>query len=214
MDGVSLHNASFLLCLSVWDIIDLIDALFLFEQTAMETGSVTDLRYINNAIGTARKVMEFSTHSSLGGLQATTFAVDMGAHLSNLSTRVSSDMYYAWWVLVALNKALPSWLWLRWNSDPFLCAMNMSRSSIILSRITDEASGQSRSFVRRSRCQEQEVALFLRPPDGVLQEGQQLPTQLPQECASGPSTELWPIQTPGRGTARIQENFTGSTQGA
>lgn len=62
----------------------------------MATGAVTDLRYINNAIGTARKVMQYSTHSSLGGLQATTFAVDMGATLSNLSTKASSDMYYAW----------------------------------------------------------------------------------------------------------------------
>jgi isoaspartyl peptidase/L-asparaginase-like protein (Ntn-hydrolase superfamily) len=68
-------------------------------QTKMDTGAVTDLRYINDAITTARMVMTYSHHSSLGGLQATTFAVGMGARLSNLSTKASSDMYYAWWVL-------------------------------------------------------------------------------------------------------------------
>ncbi len=73
------------------------------QQTAMDTGSVTDLRYINNAISTAKKVMLYSTHSSLGGLQATTFAMDMGATLSNLSTKASSDMYYDWWVPLLLN---------------------------------------------------------------------------------------------------------------
>ena len=30
---------------------------------------MTDLQYINNAISTARKVMEHSLHTSLGGLQ-------------------------------------------------------------------------------------------------------------------------------------------------
>jgi isoaspartyl peptidase/L-asparaginase-like protein (Ntn-hydrolase superfamily) len=62
----------------------------------MDTGAVTDLRYINNAISTARMVMRHSLHSSLGGLQATSFAVEMGAKLRNLSTPTSSDMYYAW----------------------------------------------------------------------------------------------------------------------
>ena len=96
------------------------------EQTTMATGAVTDLRYINNAIGTARKVMQYSTHSSLGGLQATTFAVDMGAKLSNLSTKTSSDMYYAWcvshslvflspqtahFVLIVPTMAQVAWLW-------------------------------------------------------------------------------------------------------
>ena len=35
----------------------------------MDVGAVTDLQYINNAISTARKVMEHSLHTSLGGLQ-------------------------------------------------------------------------------------------------------------------------------------------------
>lgn len=38
-------------------------------QTRMDVGAVTDLQYINNAISTARKVMEHSLHTSLGGLQ-------------------------------------------------------------------------------------------------------------------------------------------------
>lgn len=65
-------------------------------QTAMDMGAVTDLRYVKRAISTARMVMAHSLHSSLGGLQATSFAVEMGAKLSNLSTPTSSDMYYAW----------------------------------------------------------------------------------------------------------------------
>ena len=72
-------------------------------QTAMDMGAVTDLRYINNAITTARTVMQHSLHSSLGGLQATSFAVEMGAKLSNLSTPTSSDMYYAWWVVALMR---------------------------------------------------------------------------------------------------------------
>ncbi len=41
-------------------------------QTRMDVGAVTDLQYINNAISTARKVMEHSLHTSLGGLQVGT----------------------------------------------------------------------------------------------------------------------------------------------
>ena len=69
----------------------------------MDTGAVTDLRYINNAISTARMVLQHSLHSSLGGLQATSFAVEMGAKLRNLSTPVSSDMYLCLVRLLAMG---------------------------------------------------------------------------------------------------------------
>ncbi|CAL5223730.1 g6289 [Coccomyxa viridis] len=72
-----------------------LDALIM-DGTRMDVGAVTDLQYINNAISTARKVMEHSLHTSLGGLQATNFAVEMGGQLANLSTEVSSKMYYDW----------------------------------------------------------------------------------------------------------------------
>ena len=74
----------------------------------MDMGAVTDLRYINSAISTARMVMAHSLHSSLGGLQATSFAVEMGAKLRNLSTPTSSDMYYAWCAAHPSHPIIPS----------------------------------------------------------------------------------------------------------
>ena len=54
-------------------------------QTGMDVGAVTDLQYINNAISTARKVMEHSLHTALGGLQV------MDALLAPLSDAHWSD---------------------------------------------------------------------------------------------------------------------------
>lgn len=65
-------------------------------QADMQLGSVCDLRHVKDAIATARAVMEHTTHSTLSGLQATAFALEMGLRLTNLSTPASSNAYYSW----------------------------------------------------------------------------------------------------------------------
>ena len=65
-------------------------------QTRMEVGAVCDLRSIRDAISTARLVMQHTTHTTLVGLQASAFALEMGMKLSNLSTPASSQAYYKW----------------------------------------------------------------------------------------------------------------------
>lgn len=65
-------------------------------QTHMEVGAVCDLRSIRDAISTARLVMQHTTHTTLVGLQASAFALEMGMKLSNLSTPASSKSYYKW----------------------------------------------------------------------------------------------------------------------
>lgn len=62
----------------------------------MAVGTVCDLRHVKEAITTARLVMDYTTHTTLAGLQATAFAQEMGMRLANLSTKESSDAYYRW----------------------------------------------------------------------------------------------------------------------
>ncbi|KAL3149107.1 hypothetical protein ABBQ32_001948 [Trebouxia sp. C0010 RCD-2024] len=62
----------------------------------MDVGSVCDLRHVKHAIATARAVMDYTTHTTLSGLQATAFALEMGLKLTNLSTPASSHSYYSW----------------------------------------------------------------------------------------------------------------------
>lgn len=68
----------------------------LLLQVDMNVGSVCNLRHVKDAIATARAVMDHTTHTTLSGLQATAFALEMGMKLTNLSTRASSDAYYSW----------------------------------------------------------------------------------------------------------------------
>lgn len=65
-------------------------------QTSMQVGAVCDLRHIRNAVSTARLVMQHTLHTTLVGLQASAFALEMGMKLSNLSTQASSDAFYEW----------------------------------------------------------------------------------------------------------------------
>lgn len=65
-------------------------------QRDMRVGSVCDLRHVKDAISTARLVMDYTTHTTLSGLQATAFAQEMGMMLTNLSTPASSSVFYAW----------------------------------------------------------------------------------------------------------------------
>lgn len=66
-------------------------------QEDMNVGSVCDLRQVKEAIATARAVMDHTSHTTLSGLQATAFALQMGLKLTNLSTPASSNAYYTWW---------------------------------------------------------------------------------------------------------------------
>lgn len=68
----------------------------------MSVGSVCDLRHVKDAITTARAVMDHTIHTTLSGLQATAFALEMGLKLTNLSTPASSNAYYSWWALAKL----------------------------------------------------------------------------------------------------------------
>ena len=65
-------------------------------QAAMTAGAVSNLRHVRHAITTARLVMEHTKHTHISGLQATSFALEMGLSLSNLSTPVSSQLFYDW----------------------------------------------------------------------------------------------------------------------
>ena len=68
----------------------------------MNVGSVCDLRHVKDAIITARAVMDHTIHTTLSGLQATAFALEMGLKLTNLSTPASSNVYYSWWAAANL----------------------------------------------------------------------------------------------------------------
>ena len=62
----------------------------------MDVGAVGGLVHCKEAILTARRVLEHTTHSLLVGLQATEFAMEMGLTLSNLSTDTSLTMWKTW----------------------------------------------------------------------------------------------------------------------
>lgn len=68
----------------------------------MSVGSVCDLRQVKKAIAMARAVMDHTSHTTLSGLQATAFALEMGLKLTNLSTPASSNAYYTWWASTPL----------------------------------------------------------------------------------------------------------------
>ncbi|XP_007948761.1 N(4)-(beta-N-acetylglucosaminyl)-L-asparaginase [Orycteropus afer afer] len=64
--------------------------------TTMDVGAVGALRRIKNAIGVARKVLEYTTHTLLAGELATKFAESMGFASEDLSTNTSRALHSDW----------------------------------------------------------------------------------------------------------------------
>lgn len=62
----------------------------------MDVGGVGGLRNVKNAISVARKVLEHTKHSLLGGDQATDFALKMGFKKESLETSESKNMWTQW----------------------------------------------------------------------------------------------------------------------
>ncbi|XP_037255281.1 N(4)-(beta-N-acetylglucosaminyl)-L-asparaginase isoform X2 [Falco rusticolus] len=72
-----------------------LDAMIMDGNT-MEVGAVADLRHVKNAIGVARKVIEYTKHTLLVGESASLFAVRMGFPYEDLTTQKSLLMYSQW----------------------------------------------------------------------------------------------------------------------
>ncbi|KAM6269674.1 N(4)-(beta-N-acetylglucosaminyl)-L-asparaginase isoform 2-T2 [Porphyrio hochstetteri] len=72
-----------------------LDAMIMDGNT-MEVGAVADLRHVKNAIGVARKVIEYTKHTLLVGESASLFAVRMGFPYEDLTTQKSLSMYSNW----------------------------------------------------------------------------------------------------------------------
>jgi N4-(beta-N-acetylglucosaminyl)-L-asparaginase len=62
----------------------------------MDVGAVGGLRNIKDAISVARKVMEKTRHSLIGGELAADFATQMGFKKGTLQTQKSRDMWQKW----------------------------------------------------------------------------------------------------------------------
>jgi N4-(beta-N-acetylglucosaminyl)-L-asparaginase len=72
-----------------------LDAMIM-DGTSISVGAVGDLRYIKDAVGVARAVMEHTKHTFLAGESAAAFAVEMGFVRTNLSTPHSEEIYTKW----------------------------------------------------------------------------------------------------------------------
>ena len=72
-----------------------LDALII-DGVSLQVGSVGALRNVKNAIGVARAVMEYTSHTMLVGDQATAFAVEMGFETTNLTTAGSQQIWEDW----------------------------------------------------------------------------------------------------------------------
>ncbi|XP_058790738.1 N(4)-(Beta-N-acetylglucosaminyl)-L-asparaginase-like [Phymastichus coffea] len=72
-----------------------LDALIM-DGTTMDIGAVGGIRNVKDAISVARKVMENTRHSLLGGSLAADFAVQMGFKKESLQTDKSRDMWQKW----------------------------------------------------------------------------------------------------------------------
>ncbi|XP_032672100.1 N(4)-(Beta-N-acetylglucosaminyl)-L-asparaginase-like isoform X2 [Odontomachus brunneus] len=72
-----------------------LDALIM-DGLAMNVGGVGGLRNVKSAISVARKVLENTKHSLLGGSLATDFALKMGFKEESLETNESRDMWMQW----------------------------------------------------------------------------------------------------------------------
>uniref|UniRef100_A0A8C5X2K1 Aspartylglucosaminidase n=1 Tax=Malurus cyaneus samueli TaxID=2593467 RepID=A0A8C5X2K1_9PASS len=69
------------------------------ERNCMEKiffGAVAGLRRVKNAIGVARKVIEYTKHTLLVGESASLFAVRMGFPYEDLTTQKSLSLYSEW----------------------------------------------------------------------------------------------------------------------
>ena len=85
-----------------------LDAMIM-DGSSMEAGAVSDLRFVKQAVTTARLVMEHTQHTMLAGLQATQFAKDMGLPMAVLDTEESAAVHKAWWALQHLPGCLAAW---------------------------------------------------------------------------------------------------------
>jgi len=70
----------------------------------MDVGGIGGLRNVKNAISVARKILEHTEHSLLGGDLATDFAVNMGFKRESLQTDESKEMWMQW----KANKCQPN----------------------------------------------------------------------------------------------------------
>lgn len=97
----------------------------------MDVGGVGGLRNVKNAISVARKVLEHTKHSLLGGSLATDFAVNMGFKKQSLQTDESKEMWMQW----KENKCQPNfWKVLKERPHSFCISYNylINISSILL----------------------------------------------------------------------------------
>ncbi|XP_036425181.1 N(4)-(beta-N-acetylglucosaminyl)-L-asparaginase [Colossoma macropomum] len=72
-----------------------LDAMIMNGDT-MEVGAVGNLRRVKNAVGVARAVMNYTSHTFLVGESATVFAEDMGFKSEDLTTNRSRDIFSQW----------------------------------------------------------------------------------------------------------------------
>lgn len=72
-----------------------LDALIIDGRT-LAAGSVAGLKRIKNAIGVARAVMNYTTHTLLVGDAATQFAIDMGFQQQDIHSKESMQKWIDW----------------------------------------------------------------------------------------------------------------------
>lgn len=72
-----------------------LDAMIM-DGGSMKSGSVAALRRVKNAIGVARAVLEYTTHTMLAGDLATEFALEMGFEEEDLATEDSRAVCEEW----------------------------------------------------------------------------------------------------------------------
>lgn len=72
-----------------------LDAMIV-DGVSLEMGAVGGLRGVQNAIGVARAVMEYTRHTMLVGDQASEFALAMGFPSANLTTPASQAAWQTW----------------------------------------------------------------------------------------------------------------------
>lgn len=72
-----------------------LDAMIM-DGVTMEIGAVANLRRVKNAIGVARAVMKYTTHTLLAGNQAKAFALSMGFQEESLTTNASINLHQGW----------------------------------------------------------------------------------------------------------------------
>ncbi|KAK2059763.1 asparaginase [Colletotrichum caudatum] len=72
-----------------------LDAMIM-DGVTMKSGSVAALRRVKNAIGVARRVLEYTSHTMLAGELATEFAIENGFPAENLTTEASATRCAEW----------------------------------------------------------------------------------------------------------------------